>query len=209
MAAHLRADRPLWTLRAPGLFAAEKHPTTRAALLDQWMVDIRRIQPHGPYTLAGYSLGCGLAWDLALRLMEQGHAVMPLLMIDGAAAPLASVPHHPPNHPDESTSTPPADPPLPEGADADPVALLKTQWAIRDAMQQIHEQWQPRAAALSVALLMCQDSQEQGTQPLLGWPALAQLGTHGSVVPGDHEGLAGAERAADLAAWMDDQLRCE
>jgi thioesterase domain-containing protein len=43
---------------------------------------LRRIQPNGPYRLAGWSFGGLLAWEMAAQLRAQGESVAQLVMID-------------------------------------------------------------------------------------------------------------------------------
>ncbi len=44
--------------------------------------DVRRVQPHGPYQLAGYSMGGKIALELARQLQQAGQTVSALLLLD-------------------------------------------------------------------------------------------------------------------------------
>lgn len=51
-------------------------------LTPQYVSEIRRRQPHGPYNLAGWSAGGIAAYDAAQCLVEQGETVERLILID-------------------------------------------------------------------------------------------------------------------------------
>ena len=46
---------------------------------------VRRVQPEGPYRLAGWSLGGQIAFEMARRLREQGQVVDTLVLFDVSA----------------------------------------------------------------------------------------------------------------------------
>jgi thioesterase domain-containing protein len=48
--------------------------------MGSFVQEIRRIQPHGPYRLCGFSFGGSEAFQLALRLEEAGEQVMLILL---------------------------------------------------------------------------------------------------------------------------------
>lgn len=86
---HLDPSQPVIALLAPttaGRFdVASGVPGMAAELLEQ----IRAIQPHGPYRLAGYSLGGLLAYELAGRLRQGGEDVVYCALIDTVTPALA------------------------------------------------------------------------------------------------------------------------
>ncbi|MFI5496378.1 MupA/Atu3671 family FMN-dependent luciferase-like monooxygenase [Actinoplanes sp. NPDC051859] len=94
LAGHLGVDR--------ACFAIEAAPVEAGAAvvgvpdLARRAVDlIVRVQPTGPYHLAGWSLGGGLAWAVATRLQELGHEVASLTMMDThPPTALAEAPDH-------------------------------------------------------------------------------------------------------------------
>lgn len=51
-------------------------------LIDAYMTEIRRRQPHGPYYLGGWSAGGICAYDIAQRLVSAGETVLRLILID-------------------------------------------------------------------------------------------------------------------------------
>jgi acetoacetyl-CoA synthetase len=65
--------------------------TSIEALAAVYLPLVRRAQPHGPYTLAGYSMGGVAALELAQRLQASGETVARVIMID-TLTPLAHFP---------------------------------------------------------------------------------------------------------------------
>ncbi|HVB59226.1 MAG TPA: alpha/beta fold hydrolase [Candidatus Acidoferrales bacterium] len=79
---HVRTSRPIYGLQSEGTDGAAP-PFVRIEGMAQFHVDaIRNAQPHGPYTLIGYSLGGVVAFEIAQRLSASGEEVALLAMID-------------------------------------------------------------------------------------------------------------------------------
>jgi thioesterase domain-containing protein/acyl carrier protein len=82
LAAHLAPDHPCYGLTVPGLDTMQpqfEHVEQVAAALLQ---NIKRVQPHGPYQLAGYSYGGMLAFETAQQLTGAGETVSLLAIYD-------------------------------------------------------------------------------------------------------------------------------
>ncbi len=75
-------DRPVYGLQARGLEGRGLPDWTQRDWVVRCMREIRRIQPHGPYYLAGHSFGGLLAWDAAQLLKDDGEEVALLVLID-------------------------------------------------------------------------------------------------------------------------------
>ncbi|MEV0332839.1 amino acid adenylation domain-containing protein [Nocardia sp. NPDC050717] len=71
----LRADRPIIGLQMPQLTAPETQTRTLDDLARYYLDAVRRIQPHGPYHLLGYSLGGNIAHAMADILVAEGEQV--------------------------------------------------------------------------------------------------------------------------------------
>ncbi|RCW99774.1 MULTISPECIES: non-ribosomal peptide synthetase [Kosakonia] len=82
LATMLRVDRPVYALSALGLHNAENPPTSLEALAACHIEAIRRVQPHGPYHLAGWSLGGVISYEIALQLQRSGEEIAFIGMID-------------------------------------------------------------------------------------------------------------------------------
>ena len=73
--------RPFYGVQSRGVNAGETpHPTVRAMAAAD-VAEIRRVQPHGPYTLWGYSFGARVAFETAWQLEQLGEQVQDLLLI--------------------------------------------------------------------------------------------------------------------------------
>ncbi|KAL1848713.1 putative NRPS-like protein biosynthetic cluster [Diaporthe australafricana] len=61
-------DRPLYALRARGFEPGETRFGDINETVSTYVAAIRRVQPQGPYAIAGYSYGAMLAFEIAKRL---------------------------------------------------------------------------------------------------------------------------------------------
>jgi thioesterase domain-containing protein len=57
-----------------------------------YISEIRRIQPHGPYYLAGHCYGCTIVFEMAQQLYAHGSSVALLALIDQSSPLRAAVP---------------------------------------------------------------------------------------------------------------------
>ncbi|WP_018657899.1 non-ribosomal peptide synthetase [Actinomadura flavalba] len=78
---HLGPDQPVYGLQARA-FTQDELPGSVAEMAADYLPLIREVQPHGPYHLAGWSLGGLIAYELALLLQAAGEKVALLAMID-------------------------------------------------------------------------------------------------------------------------------
>lgn len=83
-------ERPIYALRARGLNEGEEYFETLDEMTDTYLAAIRRIQPHGPYALAGYSFGGLVGFEIAKKLEAMGERVPFFCNID--APPSATEP---------------------------------------------------------------------------------------------------------------------
>ncbi|MBJ7291299.1 thioesterase domain-containing protein, partial [Williamsia sp.] len=74
---------PVVGLQLPGLLdSAAPMPATLADLAAVHIEALRRHQPHGPYRLAGWSVGGQLAHEMARQLAESGDVIELLALLD-------------------------------------------------------------------------------------------------------------------------------
>ena len=79
---HIQTPHPIQGMQAKGIDGAEE-PFDRIEEMAQFYLDaIRQVQPHGPYLLAGYSLGGLVTLEMAQRLISNGEKVALLAMLD-------------------------------------------------------------------------------------------------------------------------------
>jgi enterobactin synthetase component F len=78
---HLPSEVPVYALQSPGLRDGDTLPSIEAIAAD-YLAQIRRIQPSGPYRLLGWSLGGLIAHAMAVQLRSQREQVTLLAMLD-------------------------------------------------------------------------------------------------------------------------------
>ncbi|MEO9327890.1 amino acid adenylation domain-containing protein [Gordonia aurantiaca] len=81
----LAPGHPVYGLQAPQLAGETPGPTTVSALARRYFEEIRRVQPHGPYHLLGWSLGGVIAHAVAAQMRAAGEEVALLAMLDTEA----------------------------------------------------------------------------------------------------------------------------
>ncbi|KAH9487375.1 putative NRPS-like protein biosynthetic cluster [Psilocybe cubensis] len=74
----LNDDRPVYTLRARGFEAGETPPSSMQEMVDIYTDAILKNNPTGPYYIAGYSFGAGIAFEIG-KLLEKKGKVVPWL----------------------------------------------------------------------------------------------------------------------------------
>ena len=79
---HLKSDRPVYGIQAPPLNGTLNGYLTIEAIAANYLAEIRRVQPQGPYLLAGYSFGGWVAFEIAQQLGAQAQSVSFLGLID-------------------------------------------------------------------------------------------------------------------------------
>ena len=87
LARHLSAEQPLYVLQPSGLDG--RHPLDRGieAMADRYLAALRKVQPHGPYLLAGRCNGATVAFEMAQRLRSAGEEVPLLAALDSDPPP--------------------------------------------------------------------------------------------------------------------------
>lgn len=68
-----------------GLQSTASTPLSLPEMARQYLREIRQHQPHGPYFLAGWSMGGVLAYHCAGELLAQGESISGLVLIDSSA----------------------------------------------------------------------------------------------------------------------------
>ncbi|MFB1485352.1 amino acid adenylation domain-containing protein, partial [Corallococcus sp. RDP092CA] len=81
LARELDADQPCYGLQARGTEGEEPLGTV-AEMAALYLASVRQVQPHGPYHLAGWSLGGIIAFEMARQLRAEGEEVALLASID-------------------------------------------------------------------------------------------------------------------------------
>ncbi|KAF9357889.1 hypothetical protein BGX26_002891 [Mortierella sp. AD094] len=85
LSTRLPLDQPLYGLQARGFFEEGELPSTLDEMAFDYIYQIRRVQPHGPYHLLGYSIGGLVAHTMATHLEKQGEKVALVALMDTPA----------------------------------------------------------------------------------------------------------------------------
>ncbi|MFD3850807.1 thioesterase domain-containing protein [Streptomyces microflavus] len=78
----LNADQPLYGLQARGVLRPDLAPLTTRAMAEDYVEQIRSVQPEGPYRLLGWSWGGRIAHEVSGILRELGQDVSLLALLD-------------------------------------------------------------------------------------------------------------------------------
>ena len=82
LAASLGPDQPVYGLQSEGLGGDGQFNSTIEQMASKYVSEIRRVQPHGPYSLGGYCLGGTIALEMAQQLTTSGEKVETVLLLD-------------------------------------------------------------------------------------------------------------------------------
>lgn len=88
---HLRAlpkGRRIYALESPFLEDPDTFDLSIEEMASIFVRTIRRIQPHGPYLIGGWSAGSIYAYEVAHRLSREGETILALVVIDMRAPSL-------------------------------------------------------------------------------------------------------------------------
>ena len=83
LARRLAPERPFYGLQARGLYGGAPPAVTVEELAEHYLSEIRDVQPHGPYYLAGYCFGALVAYEMAQRLLADGEEIAQLAFFNG------------------------------------------------------------------------------------------------------------------------------
>ncbi|NEC91720.1 non-ribosomal peptide synthetase [Streptomyces sp. SID12501] len=79
---HLDPGWPVYGIQARGLDGSGTLPTSIDEMADDYVSEVLKVRPSGPFRLAGWSFGGLVAHRMADRLTERGHQVDLLAMFD-------------------------------------------------------------------------------------------------------------------------------
>jgi len=85
LARHLAPGVPVYALQSRGLEGEAPPHDTVAAMAADYLAEIRRAQPSGPYRLGGWSMGGAVAFEIARMLEAAGETVERILLVDSIA----------------------------------------------------------------------------------------------------------------------------
>lgn len=83
----LTTPRPLYALQAPGVDGSDPPKSSVPSIATCFVEAVRRLQPHGPYAIVGYSFGGLVAYEMACQLREAGEKLEHVVLLDAAIHP--------------------------------------------------------------------------------------------------------------------------
>jgi acetoacetyl-CoA synthetase len=236
LAGALHGARPVYGLQASGLDGEREPQRSVEAMAESYVGHLRRIQPHGPYALGGYSLGGLIALEVAQQLCRRGESIEVLCLVDsyvheqclplgarlryyGAyvrsqlkrlrGVPIAQLPDYLRER-------------LAGAADlvrmhaghialqpeSHNAALPPLMLKVREAMRVAMTRYRPQAYFGSkIVFLRAQIPQDGRGNPLPLWQRIARAGLMVIDIPGDHNGLVLEPNVAHVAAALNEVLK--
>ncbi|TWT82112.1 Dimodular nonribosomal peptide synthase [Planctomycetes bacterium CA13] len=82
LAMRLGDDQPVYGLQSRGLDGELSVHTTIRDMASEYVEEIRKVQPNGPYHLCGYCLGGAIAYEMAQQLSAEGEEIELLGLFD-------------------------------------------------------------------------------------------------------------------------------
>jgi amino acid adenylation domain-containing protein len=82
LARRLGREQPVYGLQSKGLDPDRKPTTHVEDMAAEYLEELFAVQPEGPYSLGGWSMGGVIAFEMARQLTAQGKTVAPLVIID-------------------------------------------------------------------------------------------------------------------------------
>ena len=80
-------DQPVYGLQDPSSYHEETFYSSLEEMAEDYVKWIKKVQPTGPYRLAGWSFGGGLAFEIAQNLTRKGDDIALLVAIDTGMKP--------------------------------------------------------------------------------------------------------------------------
>jgi thioesterase domain-containing protein/acyl carrier protein len=75
-------DQPVWAFQARGLDGLHEPHATIEAMVSEYVEEMRKLRPHGPYFIGALCAGAFIAMAMARTLGAAGETVLPLLLLD-------------------------------------------------------------------------------------------------------------------------------
>ena len=82
LAAHLGKDQPVVAIQARGLYGEDPPHQRFEEMAEDYLREVRMLQPEGPYLLGGFSGGGVTAFEMAHQLIAQGEEIAALILLD-------------------------------------------------------------------------------------------------------------------------------
>jgi thioesterase domain-containing protein/acyl carrier protein len=84
LARQLGPDQPFYGLQSRGMAGGDEPLTRVEDMAALYLEEVRKVQPQGPYSLGGWSLGALVAFEMARQLRTAGEEVALLTVLDSS-----------------------------------------------------------------------------------------------------------------------------
>lgn len=78
---YINKDHPLYCIQNKSITAGKMLYSSAAEMAQDYILEMKKIQPHGPYLLGGASFGGNLAIEMAYQLKKQTHEDVPIIFL--------------------------------------------------------------------------------------------------------------------------------
>jgi amino acid adenylation domain-containing protein len=82
---HLGMDQPFYAFQAKGINGTELPLLKMDEMVNYYISELRKVQPEGPYYLAGYCFGADVTYEMAYQLAMQGEKIGLLANFNGVS----------------------------------------------------------------------------------------------------------------------------
>jgi thioesterase domain-containing protein len=82
MGRELGPDQPFYAIESPKFDEQDEFCDGLEEMATRYIEMIQNVQPHGPYFLGGWSMGGVIAYEAARQLIDEGHRVALVVLID-------------------------------------------------------------------------------------------------------------------------------
>ncbi|MFE3824437.1 amino acid adenylation domain-containing protein [Streptomyces sp. NPDC059092] len=82
---HLPDDQPFYGLQSAGFLPGAEPDRSIPEMAATYVEAVRRVRPHGPYVIGGWSFGGFVAFEMARLLRRAGEEVLPPILLDTVA----------------------------------------------------------------------------------------------------------------------------
>lgn len=79
---NLDKNQPIYGFQPKGISFNEKPHTTVEEMASAYIIDLKKIQPQGPYQICGDCIGGSVAYEIAQQLSANGDEIQNLILID-------------------------------------------------------------------------------------------------------------------------------
>jgi thioesterase domain-containing protein len=213
-------DRPFYALQPRNTMQETATARTIEAMAREDLEELQRIQPKGPYALAGWSMGGFVAYEMACLLRDAGEEVELLALLD-IGVPDPNAPSRDPTEAALELGAQHLDLDLTELGDVTGEERMEAflqlaqrhgrlahevdlRWVrvLADGFRisvEAMQRYRPRPYPGRVTLIRAQEHQENDRGLTQGWDALAQEGVDVYWVPGTHQSLVRRPQVAEVA----------